>query len=470
MRSLFSGVSGLNNHQTRMDVIGNNIGNVNTTGFKRGRANFQDILSQTLSGAARPTADKGGVNPKQVGLGMTVAAIDTLHTQGAVQTTGVNTDIAVLGEGFFIERAGSSTVYSRNGAFSLDRDGFLVNPANGFKVQGFGTMTASDGSTGINTQGGLQDLKIAIGEKDAAKATRIIKYQSNLNAMTPLIPEGANEIRTAEGTWRTSIEAVDSKGNKQEVQLNFRKSRDDAGAEIPNQWTVEAAVIDLQGRPIQNLLTKADPAKQADTVNPAQNSVFYVTFNPAGSLVGIDDVQPPAGPYTAKEGALSLQLQYAIAGSENMDIRIDLGTAGFYDGITQFDAKSSTKAVFQDGQDMGYLQGFKIDDTGVITGTFSNGTNRPMGRLALANFTNPGGLEKLGESFYTETNNSGRALINAPGEQVAGSVKAGALEMSNVDLAEEFTQMIVTQRGFQANSRTITTSDNMLEELLRLKR
>ena len=172
MRSLFSGVSGLKNHQTRMDVIGHNVSNVNTHGYKKGRVTFQDLLSQRISGAARPNVERGGINPKQVGLGMQVAAIDTIHNQGALQTTGVNSDLAVVGNGFFINRAGEHTLYTRAGAFSLDSDGVLVNQANGYRVQGFPARVNLDGTTLVDTSAPLDDLLIPLGEKTPARATK----------------------------------------------------------------------------------------------------------------------------------------------------------------------------------------------------------------------------------------------------------------------------------------------------------
>ena len=164
MRSLYSGVSGLQNHQIRMDVIGNNISNVNTIGFKKGRVNFQDMLSQSMQGAARPTEDLGGVNPKQVGLGMTVASIDTIHTQGSLQTTGVATDIAVQGNGFFIMKNGEKEFFTRAGAFGIDEAGTFVNPANGMKVQGWMAETV-DGQTFVNTAADPGDITIPVGAK-----------------------------------------------------------------------------------------------------------------------------------------------------------------------------------------------------------------------------------------------------------------------------------------------------------------
>ena len=177
MRSLYSGVSGMQNHQTRMDVIGNNVANVNTTGFKRGRVNFQDLISQQLNGASRPTENLGGVNPKEVGLGMMVATIDTVHTQGALQTTGINTDISVQGNGFFVLKDGEKMFYTRDGAFGVDRDGTLVNPANGMRVQGWMVQEA-EGARVLNTSGNVEDLIIPIGQKLDAKATTCLLYTS----------------------------------------------------------------------------------------------------------------------------------------------------------------------------------------------------------------------------------------------------------------------------------------------------
>ena len=173
MRSLYAGVSGLQNHQTRMDVIGNNIANVNTYGFKRGRVDFQDMNSQQLSGAAKPTTEVGGVNPKQVGLGMSVAAIDTIFTQGNLQSTGVGTDIAIQGNGFFIEKNGEKSYYTRSGAFSLDNEGTLVNPANGFRVQGWMAREV-DGQQILRTSATPEDLIIPVGSKDPARATSMV--------------------------------------------------------------------------------------------------------------------------------------------------------------------------------------------------------------------------------------------------------------------------------------------------------
>ena len=464
MRSLYSGVSGLNNHQIRMDVIGNNVANVNTHGFKRGRVNFQDILSQTLSGASRPSETKGGTNPKQVGLGMTVAAIDTIHTQGSLQTTGVNTDLAILGEGFFVQKMGDEELFTRYGAFSLDADGYLVNPANGYKVQGYAPIVNPDGTVSIDTSSSLTDMIIPVGTKNAAEATTLVRYRSNLNALTPVISANADEESIQKGTWRTSIDVYDSQGNKQELQMNLTKNVDANGVEIANEWIATLNVIDEQNRPVNDIIS------QVDGNNTNANNQFIITFNTAGAISGIRDVAGEGSPNNTIGNNLSVNLTYNIAGSDPVNMTLDLGTAGQYDGITQFASQSSTSAFFQDGLRMGYLQSFDIDDTGIITGIYTNGTKKALGQIAIATFTNNGGLSKVGENYYTTTPNSGLPDFTYAGNKMAGSVKAGSLEMSNVDLSTEFTDMIVTQRGFQANSRSITTSDMMLEEVLRLKR
>ncbi|MBR5096879.1 MAG: flagellar hook-basal body complex protein, partial [Treponema sp.] len=171
MRSLWAGVSGMQNHQTRMDVIGNNIANVNTTGFKKGRVDFQDMISQQLSGAAAPTTEVGGVNAKEVGLGVQTAAIHNIFTQGNLQSTGVGTDVAIQGNGFFCLKNGEKSFYTRNGAFGVDKDGTLVNPANGYRVQGW-MAREMNGEMIIQTAASPEDLVIPVGSKDPARATQ----------------------------------------------------------------------------------------------------------------------------------------------------------------------------------------------------------------------------------------------------------------------------------------------------------
>ena len=212
MRSLFAGVSGLKNHQTRMDVIGHNISNVNTYGYKATRVTFQDMLSQTIAGAAKPEENRGGVNPKQVGLGMTIASIDRIFTQGSLQTTGNQTDVAISGDGFFILADGDKRFYTRAGTFGLDRDGNLVNPANGLKVQGWRAVTDANGQKIVRANGATEDLVIPVYGKIDAKETTNVRYKCNLDARSPIVPPQADERMRASAAVTTNIDVYDNLG------------------------------------------------------------------------------------------------------------------------------------------------------------------------------------------------------------------------------------------------------------------
>ncbi|MCR4734455.1 MAG: flagellar hook protein FlgE [Treponema sp.] len=462
MRSLYSGVSGLQNHQTRMDVIGNNISNVNTIGFKRGRVNFQDMISQQMSGAAKPTDELGGVNPKEVGLGMTVSAIDNIFNQGNLQSTGVSTDIAIQGNGFFVLKNGEETFYSRAGAFSVDSEGTLVNPANGMRVQGW-MADEVNGQMMVTTAASPTDLVIPVGAKDPPKATQNVNYACNLNKNTPVLRDGASPDDIKAATWGTEQEVYDSFGNKHLLSISFTRVPDTA-----NQWQATVNVDQDNADFTQTRIGLG-------TTDGVENT-FVVTFDNMGALQSITD---SAGNVSNPEGQIFLQASYAVP-EANADadgnpyrqtFNINLGTIGSFENtITQDASKSTTKAYYQDGYALGYLDTFKIDSSGMITGVYSNGTNRTIGQIALATFANDRGLEKAGDSTFVESNNSGMARIGESGVAGKGSLMAGALEMSNVDLSEQMTDMIVTQRGFQANSKTIQTADTLLETVLSLKR
>ena len=462
MRSLYSGVSGLQNHQTRMDVIGNNISNVNTIGFKRGRVNFQDMISQQMQGAAKPTDELGGVNPKEVGLGMTVAAIDNIFNQGNLQSTGVSTDIAIQGNGFFILKSGEESFYTRAGAFSLDTDGTLVNPANGMRVQGW-MAEEVNGQMLVSTAATPTDLTIPVGAKDPAKETQNVHYACNLNKTTPEITDGASLEDIRKGTWGTEQEIYDSFGNKHLLSLSFQRVPGN-----PNQWQATVNVDEDNADFTQTRIGLG--------TTDGQENTFIVQFDNMGALQSVTD---SAGNVSNDFGEIVLQTSFTVPESNpdadgnpyRQTFSINLGTIGSFENtITQSASKSTTKAYYQDGYTLGYLDTFKIDSSGVITGVYSNGTNRTIGQLALATFANDRGLEKAGDSTFVESNNSGMARIGESGVAGKGTLMAGALEMSNVDLSEQMTDMIVTQRGFQSNAKTIQTADTLLETVLSLKR
>jgi len=465
MRSLFSGVSGLQNHQTRMDVIGNNISNINTTGFKRNRVNFQDILYQQLQGAARPTEEIGGVNPKEVGLGMSIASIDTIHIQGALQSTGVGTDLAISGQGFFVLDNAGKQLFTRAGAFSIDEAGTMVNPANGMKVQGW-MARELEGYTVVDVSRPVGDLYIPVGSKDPAKATTTVNFACNLDKRIPEIPENPTGKQMLDGTWATQIEVYDSFGDQHILQVEFTRV---PGAN--NSWNA-AVIVD----PANENPTNTTIGFGAEAPAEGGPTTFTVNFSNNGTLLSAEDGD---GNVSGASGQVQMYVAYdvqtATPNEDGTPVRqefiLDLGqVGGFTRSITQYAEQSSSKAVEQDGRNMGYLDSFKIDSSGVVTGVFTNGTTRALAQVALATFANQGALEKSGSNTFRESNNSGIANIGASGFAGKGDIVSGVLEMSNVDMADQFTDMIVTQRGFQANSRTIQTADQLLQELLSLKR
>jgi len=427
MRSMFAGVSGLRNHQTRMDVIGNNIANVNTVGFKKSRVTFQDMLNQTIRGASSPQGGRGGTNPQQVGLGMTLASIDTIQTQGNLQSTGKMTDLAVQGDGFFILSDGNDQVYTRAGAFDLDRNGNLIN-ANGFKVQGW----LPDPATGaIDTNTSLTGLSVVMGSSMEPKATTDVTFANNLDAsaaprvLAPPTPGFTHPI---------SVTTYDSLGVAHTVSLEIEKT------EVANTWEVK--LVGVTGSTGAPTLTPAAPV--------------LIEFTAAGAY------RPPGGGSTTSANP---QVSFTpSSGASPMTINLD------FSRFTQYASDTTARATDQNGNEPGVLRAYTIDTTGTITGVYSNGLNKVLGQLALANFSNPGGLVKEGENLFRKSNNSGEPDIGAAGRGGRGTIAPGSLEMSNVDLSQEFTDMIVTQRGFQANSRIITASDEMLQELVNLKR
>jgi len=230
-----------------------------------------------------------------------------------------------------------------------------------------------------------------------------------------------------------------------------------------NQWTASAAITDGLG---QMTLDVPAGANQPNQANPS--SRINLRFTPEGRLVSVAD---DSSPDELNQGDLIVNASYRMAGDPTVrTIKLDLGKAGLLEGVTQFSSQSTTKAVEQDGYTMGYMESFNIDDSGVITGVYSNGTKQTVGQVAMAVFNNPMGLTAVGENLFEVSNNSGLPNVGAASEGGRGKIVAGTLEMSNVDLSDQFTDMIITQRGFQANSRTITTSDQMLQELINLKR
>jgi flagellar hook protein FlgE len=474
IRALFSGVSGMRNHQVRMDVIGNNIANVNTTGFKYSRVNFEDQVSQTTLAATAPGGagnGRGGVNPKQVGLGMLQGSIDVVQTQGNLQTTGKVTDIALQGNGFFIESDGPQRYYSRAGTFDFDREGSLVNPATGMHVMGWAATKTLDSAGepvySIDHSAPLNNLSIPAGAVIPPRKTTEVTLKGNLDERIPITQPTATD---PPNYFDSSTEVFDSLGNSHFVTFRFTHTGPgswDWSVLAPNDPTF--VNNDAAGNPLPQGTPKTpdvQPLPVPIPPNPAGSNGNTLLFGNNGLLIDKNPTSP--GQYDA--GAINLDWTLPDGTLTSTKITPNFGSETAAAGLTQFATEANAVVADQNGYTRGELTGITIDKVGVMNGVFSNGRQQLLGQLAVATFSNPGGLMKEGENNYIKTNNSGDAIVRAPGEAEAGTITSGALEMSNVDLAEQFSDMIITQRGFQANSRVITTSDEILQELINLKR
>lgn len=686
MRSLFSGVSGLKNHQIRMDVVGNNISNVNTVGYKRSRVAFQEMMLQTIRGAGAPQTGRGGTNPAQIGLGVNTGTIDAIFTQGSLQSTGRVTDLAIQGDGFFILADGTDNYYTRAGNFDLDRDGNLIDKGSGMKVMGW----VADSAGNINTSIPIGSINVPIGRTYPPTSTTTINYGGNLNAAA-----------TVGTQHQTTMDVYDSQGNVHRIITTYAPTESPPGTKVPNSWSYTVS-LDSSDTLIQNylatyypnfstmstttqnqvlaqasqvfmggyasasgvgrvsgagVLVKAETAGSAGnnlsvttstsrgsstaiaspttvrvngnaaTVHLAKNTAGTVTAtlddvvtainaggnayltgtgmgaNPSGitfeartagtggnaySITLVDPGAVGALSVTAVGNAITVNLAHNgavvtstlqqvidainntaasnalvfaslddpavgaqvaaaqavtnlangtdpgsmligasldagatgsnLAEAEPSTLQLANGSASNQTGsvvftasglvdeaatrtangatspnltntfmfqpagtnwvqtvpdikdLTQYTAAFTAQARRQNGNPSGTLQSINVSKTGTVSGVFSNGFTMDLGMIGLAIFNNPAGLLRMGDNLSKVSSNSGSPMTGSAETGGRGTIVPGALEMSNVDLAQEFTDMIVTQRGFQANTRIITTSDEMLQELASLKR
>ena len=581
MRSLFSGVSGLKVHQIRMDNIGNNIANVNTVGFKSTRTTFSDMLSQTQAGAASPTDNLGGTNPKQIGLGVQVASMDLIFTDGSPQSTGKNSDLSLSGNGLFVVKGGSSTYYTRDGAFEYDANGYYVLPGSGYKVQGWNAVNGS-----LNTNSLPEDIIVPAGKTMEASATTQVKFSGNLNAGaleiieingtdvvgTAIEVEKGTTVKLRDGTTVAAADAgtytighsipvpstvsiYDSLGNTHEVPILMEMCPEEMiqedlqnGIAKKSCWKVSLAYDSTQQVPDDTGTTTSAATStriQLDdgTIVEMSDDV-YVYFNTDGTFshliqeksdaantftdltsrgnpnalaasnTGLSTADPDFGNH-ARDGAANAaaaQVSQNTPNTASVNDDTDTGTAqlvlkytqaydsdtttntaidqkldaynystGLYEDtrvqlvfndstapLTQYYG-SSTAYPSGDGNEFGTLISVSADTSGIITGTYTNGQRRYEAQVAVAQFVNPAGLTKTGNSLYSESNNSGTANVKTAPD-LGLTITPAALEMSNVDLANEFSEMIITQRGFQANSKIINVGDEMLETLVNMKR
>lgn len=499
MRSLYSGVAGLKTHQTKMDVIGNNIANTNTVGFKSSSVNFSDTFYQTISSASGANAEMGtaGTNAKQIGLGSMVAAIQTNITeQGGPSTTNRALDVAINGESFLVVRSGTDTCFTKSGALNVDEAGNLYCTTNGATVQGW----LADGEGNI-IKDTVKDLKVMSADNQyyEPEATGAVSLSGNLDPNDPDLnfDTGKGEVVT--------FSFFDSIGDSYTVKMSIKQAG--TGADNAAKYTV--SVVDVMNSNSESIFVKKNIAADGTVTYKATGATFSfgdktnvtatvdsntgeLTMGDASQTISFststgDFVSiTPARTREGFEGAINFSITKdaeGLAGNATTfpqyDTATEIGGVNvFFDSLTQYSqggtSKLSSTKGDADGLDTGNtagkMKGIAIDQEGKVWGTYDNGMKKCLAQLAVATFANPSGLESVGNSLFAATLNSGE--FDGVGEEISlsGSFTVGALEMSNVDLANEFTQMITTQRGFQANSRIITTSDSMLEELVNLKR
>ncbi|HXK90230.1 MAG TPA: flagellar hook protein FlgE [Thermosynergistes sp.] len=633
LRSLQSGVSGVKGHQTMLDVVGNNISNVNSVGFKKSRVTFQDLLYQNMRGATAPVGNMGGTNPMQIGLGVNVAAIETIQTQGPPQYTGNRTDLAIQGDGYFIVGSGEGAFYTRAGNFVLDGNGNMVQSGTGLQLMGYKVEVDPNDPTRYIVETDLQGINIPVGQKLEAMATTLVGFRCNLDSRVgsylPFGFEGENvtfnpvingqevQIGFSEGddatgfinvtfegspllsidligvdsdgpvfandsgtiaigevgedsytvtftgsdnlltitddggnvVWETDLSnyfnfatfAEDSGGNS----FNFVAEFDPPGEEL-HLWGYDGTTLvhyyydvmmDEEGRFETVTLNTTDPnpdpsddgfgfspvvssggyaitfedpsrpaseqvlltlSQQLDSTHSAKLDIYDSLGNPHTLEVKWSKIGPNQWSWMAyfpdepglsgssgvigfgpdgkvsSGGTVSMDVDFGAYGADVSTITLDFSGKSLgkdlVDGVTQYGSGFTTKAYYQDGYPMGVLQDFSVGQDGTIVGSYSNGRNKTLYSLPVALFANPQGLVKKGETLFSVSPNSGLPEIVTPQEGGAGSILGGTLEMANVDLTEEFVNLIMAQRGFQANARVITTSDQVLEELMNIKR
>ncbi len=431
LTSLYTAISGLSANGVSLSVIGDNIANLNTAGFKGSRVSFGDVLSQTLA---------GGTGSSQVGRGVFVSGVSPLFTQGSFETTANSLDLAIDGDGFFIVTEDNARYYTRAGQFSMDKEGNIVNQG-GLILQGYIADAAG------NLTGDVGNLQIAT-RQSPAQATSGATFALNLDSQSDIQTTAFTLDGNGDGTnndpanfnFSTTITVYDSQGGAHDVTLYFEKTAD-------NAWTIH--------------YVNKDPA---DSTLLVEAGTQPLTFDGNGALV--DD-----------SSGTAISFDFGSSVTTPQDVTFDYGTgtgetpAGDgLDGTTQFASDFAVMNLTQDGYAAGSLKNITISEDGVITGIFTNGQTRAIGQVALARFLSTTGLTKLGRNLYGESYDSGQPVVGIASTSGLGRVLSNTLELSNVDLAEEFVKMISAQRGFQANSKVITTTDELMQEIVNLKR
>jgi len=412
--ALFAGVSGLNAQSARTQVIGNNIANINTYGFKASRTSFADILHQSMTWVSSNT---------QVGRGTKLESITRDLSHGSLETTNSGTDMAIDGDGFFIVSDGSTNYYTRAGQFSFDANGYLNNPH------------------GLTLQGDVYVNGVPSGSRGDIQFTTTNSSPST----TSTFSLGANLDSRASGatSFSTSLSIYDSLGTPLTLTLTFTKSSSTPPSGTSAEWSVVPTLSD-SGATVQ--IGGASSATISFNANGVLNSP---ATDPTITITGLTN-----GSSIGSSGSITFDLIGNSSGNQ----------------ITGYAATSAVNAVSQDGYSSGSLLSVSINQDGLITGLFTNGQSQSLAKISLAKFTNPLGLESKGNNQYAESYASGQPIVAVAGQGGIGKIAASSLEMSNVDLSREFVNLIMTQRAFQANSKIITTSDEMLTDLVNIAR
>jgi flagellar hook protein FlgE len=423
--SFSSALSGLNANAVALGVIGNNLANINTIGYKASAVSFQDLVSQTVGGTS--------LNPMQVGLGVTTGSISPIFSQGSIQNTSEATNVAIQGNGFFVVRGPDGTAFTRAGNFAFDNTGALVT-ADGYKVQGY---TQIDPVTReVMTTSQASDVTVPPGVLRAPTPTTTFTALTNLNAAA-----------VAGSTFTTSVQMYDPEGAPHVLTMTYTKT---GAGTWGYQMTVPGAeaVGGTAGTPFP--------------IPAASGGSGTFVFDATGKLSTVNGAAPADVAVTTPawaNGALANTMTWKM---------VDLLTGTL--SLTGYSSASATSSITQNGTPPGSVNGVSILPDGSITATFGAGQTVTIGKLALAAFNNPKGLVKLGSNRYGESQAAGQANVGTAGSGGRGTLIGSALEQSNVDMAQEFTNMILSQRGYQANSKSITVADELLQETLALKR
>jgi len=421
--SFSAGLSGLNANNTYLSVIGNNLANINTIGFKSSTVSFADLVSQNVGGSS--------INPMQVGLGVVTGSISPVFSQGSIENTREATNVAIQGNGFFVVKDPNSEglAYTRAGNFSFNSDGVLVSP-DGFRVQGYTQIDPLTQS--IVTTGQAADITVPPGVLRPPVATTSFSTMTNLNADAK-----------AGDKFTTDVQIYDALGASHNVTITYTK---DAAA---GAWTYEMTV------PGEDIVGGTAGTPQAIFTGGT------VQFNALGKLDTLNGGAP---------ADVSITTAAWTNGAEPSTLNWDVLDANAAVSLTGYKAASATSSKNQNGTAAGQVTSISIDSAGQIIATFGAGQTIAVGALALASFNNPKGLVKLGSNKYGESQAAGQANVGTAGTGGRGTLIGSAIEQSNVDIATEFTQMILAQRGYQANAKTITVSDEVLVDTLQLKR